>query len=272
MVSAVDGTKTEVKHKHLSEQTLESSLVVVTGVVWLASGLVHDIVLEEVDGSSGQVVVQTVQPDSLVGGTVQVSATSNQNTVVVSPLQLSDRSTVVVDSSTVEDVDVVRLVDNEAGTNQPVPDGLSNVEVALITGVSTKSSSESEQTDVRNSVLVVVTVVPWVDLPSQTTVTVRVVPTVPHGLEGVLCHSQVGSSTVNLWETTLDGLHQSHSPDTLVIVTLNHGLVLWHEVPLWTSLVDDSVLNQWDEGVVVTQVPVLQHGTKGFTCFPPVVW
>lgn len=159
----------------------------------------------------------------------------------------------------------------EANVPHPVVDSVGGVQVNLLFSVSVQTGGDVEKTSVGDGVLIVVTGVPGENLPSQTASTRGGVPTVVHGVEDSL--DQIKPRLVSVGKVSLDGLHDSHTPHTLIIITLRHTLVGRHVVVVGTSLLVHGIEEKVGEcGIVLlTEVPVVNPASEHLTGVPPVV-
>ena len=145
--------------------------------------------------------------------------------------------------------------------------------ISLVASVSIQASGNIEETALRNGVLVVVAVVEWEDLPSQTTATSLVVPSACLTVEDCLCESEpTGLVIWRVWVADFGGCHGGHAPEGLIVVTQRLGLVLGLVVHVCTALVEHGLCCDLIVLRVASVIPVIDQRAEHGSGFPPVVW
>lgn len=112
---------------------------------------------------------------------------------IISPLDVIDRTAVL---GIVGSVVVVIIRTHEPNSEFPVPGLLSPVGIGVVTKILVESGGNVKETAVGNGVLVVVTIVEGIDLPSQTSSARSVVPALVLCVEDSLCHGKPRRLTI----------------------------------------------------------------------------
>lgn len=237
-IVAHDGRHQAGEPKEARENALEGSLIVVALHGGLARRLVHDVgVLHEEDLGSAPNVLGTVEPNSVVGVVIHERSSREKQTTVVSPLQRRDNSAGALNGGTVIDGPIVASRLDESNLLRPVPNLDGPVSVGLVMRVSGQTGCDIEQTTICDGVLIVVTVVPCKDLPSQTTAAVVHIPPRRHGIkDGLSKVEPLGLVICWVCKVLFRSSHHCNTPKSLIIITFRSSLVCRHVIPVSANL------------------------------------
>lgn len=194
----------------------------------------HDLVFEKDAGGSIPNPQRSRLPLRVLGDVVHGRRSVQHHAGTVGPLVVVERSAVVPDIRTI--VDVISRTEKTHAIH-PVPDHIRVLRVGFVRRVGIQPRRQIQKPGIARRVLVVPSGIPLENLPSQSTITVRLVPArrlaVKHGLSLRRPTRLVGR---RVGEFILCGAHDGESPKDLIVVALVFGLVLRHEVVRRTEL------------------------------------
>ena len=129
-----------------------------------------------------------------------------------------DIGTVDVDVGPIEEL-VSRAHQSNRGL--PVPHGIGPFGIGVITGIDGQTTGDVEEAAVGDGVLVVVSIIEGIDLPSQATSARLIVPAHGLGVEDGLGQGEpLGPIGRRIGEAILRRRHGGHTPEGLIIITL----------------------------------------------------